>query len=269
MIIDLPEEVTSPIKWPWESIHSFPTQPSFHENVPQPIYPLGLRSAQLQSSHREEKWLDGEWRSPLAYKGRWPTSLHLSGQTFSLVLTISHVRSSTSSIQFTSENHPVVQPSLAVQLTTSYHVSLCVSAPLQICEDHCLFWSTPTASDQGATSLWKCCVPDEVWHPVQLHRPKAGEGSLNTSCKEQPNLYILIWRLDFFFPTTVWDCCLLFGLRSATTLPTPLRILSCRCAPWLDFSPQLVFALLMIANQPHICMLFHVIPAVCANPFKF
>lgn len=199
MIIDLPEEVTSSIKWPWETIHSLPTQPSFHENVPQPIYPLGLRSAQLQSSHREEKWLDGEWRSPLAYKGRWATSLHLSGQTFSLVLTISHVRSSTSSIQFTSENHPVVQPSLAVQLTTSYHVSLCVSAPLQICEDHCLFWSTPPASDQGATSLWKCCVPDEVWHPVQLHRPKAGEGSLNTSCKEQPNLYILIWRLDFFF----------------------------------------------------------------------
>lgn len=49
MIIDLPGEVTFPIKWPWENINFLPTQSSFHENVTQPIHPLGLRSAQLQS----------------------------------------------------------------------------------------------------------------------------------------------------------------------------------------------------------------------------
>lgn len=49
MIIDLPEEVTFPIKWLWESINFLPAQSSFHENVPQLIHPLGLRSTQLQS----------------------------------------------------------------------------------------------------------------------------------------------------------------------------------------------------------------------------
>lgn len=195
MIIDLPEEVTYPIKWPWESINFLPTQSSFHENVPQPIHPLGLRSAQLRNyfllvTEKKRGWRGNEEVLWLIREDE--LHLHLSGQNFSLVLTISHVRSSTSPVQFMSENHSVVQPSLAVKLTTSHHVSLCVSAPLWICEDHCPFWSIPPASDQGATSLWKCCVPDEVWHPAQLHRPKGGEGSLNTSCKEQPNLYILI-----------------------------------------------------------------------------
>lgn len=80
----------------------------------------------LSFSHRVEKGLEEAWRGPLAHSSTIRQDglhLHTSGQTFSLVLTISHVRSSTSPIQSTSENRPVVQPSLAVKLTTSQHVS--------------------------------------------------------------------------------------------------------------------------------------------------
>lgn len=61
-------------------------------------------------------------------------------------------------------------------IATNANLSLCVTAPLQIFEDHCHvtltpLWNVPPASDQEATSLWKCCALDGVWHPAQLHRP--------------------------------------------------------------------------------------------------
>lgn len=122
MIIDLPEEVTFPIKWPWESINFLPTQSSFHENVPY----LELRSAQLQSYFLLVTEMKRGWRwheEVLWLITQDEIHLHLSGQTSPLVLTISHVRNSTWFIQFTSENCPVVQPSLTLKLTTSHHVS--------------------------------------------------------------------------------------------------------------------------------------------------
>lgn len=76
----------------------------------------------LSSSHGEEKGLEGTWRGPLAYKARWATPPSLRTDLFFSSNKL-HVRSSTSPIQFTSENHPVVQPSLAVKLTTSHQVS--------------------------------------------------------------------------------------------------------------------------------------------------
>lgn len=84
-------------------------------------------------------------------------------------------------------------------IATKNNLSLCVTAPLQIREDHCPLRNIPPASDQGATSLWNCCVPDGAWHPAQLHRPKGGEGSLNTYCKEQLSIHTHMKTGFFFF----------------------------------------------------------------------
>jgi len=64
IIIDLPEEITFPIKRPWERIHFLPTQPSLHGNIPQPTDPLGLRSTQLQSHYPSvpESEQKGGWK---------------------------------------------------------------------------------------------------------------------------------------------------------------------------------------------------------------
>lgn len=109
--------------------------------------------------------------------------LHLSGQAFALVLTISHITSCVMPSQFTPER-PAVQPLLQWSsllpfmspTATKINLSLCVTVPLQIFKGHCCVTLTPLLHGhplgKRATSFWKLSVLDGVQHPAQLHRPR-------------------------------------------------------------------------------------------------
>ena len=106
--------------------------------------------------------------------------IRLSGQTFALVLTISPTlqvpHCPFSSLQ---KDLPVIQPSLqwssllpiVSPTATKDNLSLCVTAPLYIFEDHCHVTLTPLSNGhplaKWATSFWKHSAPDGAQHPPQ------------------------------------------------------------------------------------------------------
>lgn len=157
---------------------------------------------------------------------------------------------------------PIISPT-----ATKDNLSLCVTAPLYIFEDHCRVTLTALLNGRPlakrATYFWKHSAPDGTQHPAQLHRPKRGEGLLNMSCKGHSSLYTLVQRLLFF--TIVWHCCLVFGLRAISHTPRsfPAELLS----SWV--SPLILWLHCGLLQINLACMLFHIISAVCANNFEF
>lgn len=219
---------------------------------------------------REKRGLERAWEGHLAHSSTVrQDELHvrLSRQTFALVLTISHITSSTLPIQFTPER-PSCHPTLtAMKLTTSHHIShsykrqfipLCYCSTLYIwrplsCHPHS-FIEWPPSGQVGHIFLQAQCP---TWGTAPTSTTQAKERRRFTKHILQRTLQY--GDCFFFHSSMTLLSCVWFEIHHNPHWSLPAELLS----GWV--SPLILCLHWWLLQINLTCMLFHIISAVCAN----